>query len=217
MGTESGLASMLLDHSSAAPISSCTGVVQAGGESRRFGRTKALEPLAGKRLIDWVIEVFQRLFTDMLLVTNDPQTYADLNIPTVSDARPGHGSLGGVYTGLLHSSTPWCFVTACDMPFLDEETIRRLAEPRDDVDVVVPWFNNRYETLHAFYRTTCIPEIEALLNAQRLRIDLLFAKVRTRQVTADELGVSGDWERTFFNINTLDDLARAEDLLRGER
>src|SRR5262249_15068433 len=68
---------------------SVTGVIQAGGRSTRMGGTpKALMDVGGRRIIDRVVEVVRGVTTDLLLVTNTPDLYADLGVRMVGDAYP---------------------------------------------------------------------------------------------------------------------------------
>ncbi|MBI3090133.1 MAG: molybdenum cofactor guanylyltransferase [Candidatus Tectomicrobia bacterium] len=224
-------------------LDDCTGVILAGGQSRRFGRNKALEPLAGMPLAQRVARVLRELFRAQLLVTNTPEVYASLRIPSVVDDRPGLGSLGGIYTALRHADSPWCFIVGCDMPFLAADAVRALAACRGTPlpsaaaaapepswcdrgeatlpDVVVPFVDGRFHTLHAFYHRRCLPAVEHLLEARRLRIDVLYAMVATRVVDAVDPAWGGVarlavLRRSLFNINTRDDLRQANALLRAE-
>lgn len=223
-------------------LDDCTGVVLAGGQSRRFGRNKALQPLAGMSLVQRVVRVLRELYRVQLLVTNTPEVYASLRVPSLGDDRPGLGSLGGIFTALRHADTPWCFIVGCDMPFLAADAIRALAacrgtplpsaaagapEPscsnrgKATPDVIVPFVDGRFHTLHAFYHRRCLPAVEQLLEARRLRIDLLYEMVATRVVDAAD-PIWGDsallsaLRRSLFNINTRDDLQQADALLRAE-
>ena len=87
-----------------------TRVILAGGKSTRMGQNKALMTLGGTRLVDRVITVMREVFHDLLMVTNTPDLYADLDIPMVRDVWPDKGSLGGIYSAIYHVTTPYCLV-----------------------------------------------------------------------------------------------------------
>ena len=54
----------------------CTGVILAGGMNTRFsGRDKAFLSVGGKRIMDHLYHLFDSLFEDIVLVTNDPHKY----------------------------------------------------------------------------------------------------------------------------------------------
>ncbi|MCX8012226.1 MAG: NTP transferase domain-containing protein, partial [Desulfobacterota bacterium] len=75
-----------------------TGVILAGGGSTRMGKNKAFIEIGGKRIIDRTVSLFQEIFDEVLLVTNNPLDYMELNVRIVTDLIPGKGSLGGIYT-----------------------------------------------------------------------------------------------------------------------
>ncbi len=87
------------------PHMKITGVIQAGGQSRRMGgRPKALIELGGRRIIERVLAALAPAVDDVLVVTNTPELYAFLNLPMVADVYPDRGSLGGIYSGLEAAS-----------------------------------------------------------------------------------------------------------------
>src|SRR3989441_418159 len=78
-----------------------TGVIQAGGRSTRMGgEPKALLELAGKRIVERVVDALSTVLDDLLVVTNTPERYEFLRLPMVADRYPDGGSLGGIFTGL---------------------------------------------------------------------------------------------------------------------
>ena len=77
------------------------GTILAGGKSRRFGRNKSLEFFQGERLIERQVRTLRSLFPEVMIVTNTPELYLDLDVTIVQDIIPGLGPLGAIYTGLL--------------------------------------------------------------------------------------------------------------------
>jgi molybdopterin-guanine dinucleotide biosynthesis protein A len=194
---------------------SITGVILAGGKSNRMGQNKALMSLGGKRLVDRVVEVMRSVFDDLLMVTNTPGVYADLDLPMVRDVWPEKGSLGGVYSAIYHVATPYCLVVACDMPFLQTAVLRYLITQINDYDVVVPDVLGELQTLHAIYSKACLQPIERRLEANRLRIVGFFPDVRVRTVTASELEPYDPALLAFQNLNTPEEFQAAEQRLRA--
>ena len=74
-----------------------TGVILVGGKSRRMGRDKAFLEVAGKPLIERVLEVFRNSFTQVILVGNREERFAGYGLPVLPDIYPG-SALGGLYT-----------------------------------------------------------------------------------------------------------------------
>ena len=187
-----------------------TGVILAGGMSRRLGRNKALETIGGRPLIMRVIERIGAVVKRVLVVVNDDQRTLSLQLPpgvtTAKDEFPGTGSLGGIYTGLSNSSTPWTMVVACDMPFLNKKLLRYLLNNRGDADVVVPVLDGRPEPTHAAYSTACIPHIKQRIQNEELKISGFFNDVVVNRIPEHEIENFDPERLSFFNVNTQNDL-----------
>jgi molybdopterin-guanine dinucleotide biosynthesis protein A len=192
-----------------------TGVILAGGKSSRMGQNKALMAFGGTRLVDRVVAVMRSVFDALLMVTNTPEVYTDLDVPMVQDVWPDKGSLGGIYSALHHVDTPYCLVVACDMPFLQAAMLHYLITQRRDYDVIVPDVLGELQTLHAIYSKACLPAIEHRLAMNRLRIAGFFPDVRVRTVTASELQPYDPALLAFQNLNTPEEFQAAEQRLRA--
>lgn len=186
-----------------------TGVILAGGKSSRMGQNKALMALAGMRLIERVCGVLRQIFPKLLLVTNTPDAYIDLQIPMVGDVFPDKGSLGGIYSAIYHATTPHSFVVACDMPFLQVSVIRYLLAQIAAYDVVIPEVHGDMQPLHAVYSKACLPPILRRLEANRLKIIGFLPEVRVRTVTAEELRSLDPDAVAFQNVNTPEEFLAA--------
>lgn len=200
--------------------SDITAVILAGGQSRRLGRDKAVEPFAGEPLIRRVIRrASEAVATQhVVVVVADPARAAALPLDdshqTAVDVFPDCGSLGGIYTGLNASSTEWVLVTACDMPFLSAPLLADLAGLRDGVDAVVPVVDGRPEPTHALYSRRCLPAIESRLRAGQLKISGFFDDVAVRYVPESDIRRFDPDLLSFFNINRPEDLSRAIELVQ---
>lgn len=188
-----------------------TGIVQAGGRSTRMGgRTKALLAVGGRPIVERVLAALRPVVDEVLLVTNTPDLYAFLGLRMVPDVFPDHGSLGGIYSGLEAASTERALTVACDMPFLDSQVVRLVAQRAPEADVVIPRIGGQLETLHAAYSKACLPHMETLLLAQRLKITGFFDKVRVLEIAEAEIARLADPAVVFMNVNTPEELARAD-------
>lgn len=193
-----------------------SGVVQAGGRSTRMGGVpKALLEVGGRRIIERVVAAVAPAVDDVLLVTNTPDLYAFLGLPMVADLHPDHGSLGGIYSGLMAVRGDAAFTVACDMPFLSTEVARLLAGRAGEADVVIPRVGGQLETLHAVYARACLPHMEAALAAGRLKITGFFGRVRVLEVSEAEIAALADPALVFMNVNTPAELAEARRLEAG--
>jgi FdhD protein len=190
-----------------------TGVIQAGGKSTRMGgRPKALLPLGGRRIIERVLDAVAPVVDDVLIVTNTPELYGFLGVRMIADVYPDHGSLGGIFSGLAAVPGEAAFTVACDMPFLHREVARLVVARAGDGDVVIPRVGAQLETMHAVYGKACLPAIEARLRAGRLRIVGFFDTVRVVEIAEADVARHRAPEVVFMNVNTPEELTRAQAL-----
>ena len=193
--------------------SPCTGVILAGGAASRYGGLpKGLERVGGRRIIDRVAAALREVCDEVLLVANDPAAVGWLpGMRVGADLVPNAGGLGGIHAALHHAQSD-VLVVAWDMPFVPWELLARLRELGDAADVAVPESGSRrgVEPLCAFYASTCLPAIEQSLASGDLRVVGFHAQVRVARLPAVDVAAFGDPELLFMNVNTPDDLARAE-------
>lgn len=186
------------------------GVILAGGRSKRFGRNKALEIVEERPLIQKVYSMLNKLFDDILVVTNKPESYSFLDCEIVKDRVEGIGPLAGIYTGLKHLYPAPCFFFPCDMPALNLNLIHYMCSLfHKRVDIVVPQSSQvHFEPLHAIYGPLCIPKIEEMLEKRIYRIFHLFERVRVLYVHPEIIKRFDPTLISFTNINTREDLER---------
>ncbi|MDP6300946.1 MAG: molybdenum cofactor guanylyltransferase [SAR202 cluster bacterium] len=200
--------------------SEITGVVLAGGMSRRLGRNKALEQVDGRSLIERVLDRLAEVAEQAVVVFGDVDRSDDLGLPPwargVTDVFPDKGALGGIYSGLSAAETDWCIVVACDMPFLSLPLLRRILNERHGHDAVVPYLDDRPEPTHAAYSRSCLPHIKSRLDADELKIASFFGDVRIARLRQSEVEAIDPDRLSFFNVNTQADLDRARALAAAE-
>ncbi|SMC24831.1 molybdenum cofactor guanylyltransferase [Desulfacinum hydrothermale DSM 13146] len=187
-----------------------TGAVLAGGQSRRFGRDKALEIFQGNRLVDRAVQGLCALCDPVLVVANDLGPLLDVDAALVRDVLPRRGPLGGIYTALYFSPHPWVLVKATDMPFLEpalgEQLVREAARTR--ADVIVARMGPYYEPLLAAYHVRCLPHVARCLREDRRQIISFYGKVRLRVLEEEQWRPLDPEGKSFWNVNTPEDLRR---------
>ncbi len=162
-----------------------TGVVMAGGESRRMGRPKAWLPGPdGRPLIEVALDALRAAGARALLVSaRDATPFAGLTgaPPVVLDREGDLGPLAGLEAALRGAPTDWVLVVGCDMPHLDPSLLRRIAETAlsaaPEVVAVVPRVSGRAEPLHAAYHRRALPRVTSALDARALRVGDLLASL----------------------------------------
>jgi molybdopterin-guanine dinucleotide biosynthesis protein A len=188
-------------------------VVLAGGKSRRLGTDKALLRLDGEWLLERILSKLAVLTDDLLVVANEEEKLAALHVPVIPDARPGGGSLIGILSGLQAMRYPRGLFVGCDMPFLNLELLRYMILLSTGFDVVIPRIGEELEPLHAVYSKACVLPIGQSLDRGALRVIQFFGDVRVRYIDQQEIDTFDPQHRSFFNINTPDDLEVAARLL----
>lgn len=198
-------------------IADVTGVLLAGGKSRRMGQDKRLLSVGDETLYTRSLSVLRAIFERVVVVIAQDSPLVASDAPVLRDVIPHCGSLGGLYTGLKEARTQWVFAVACDMPFLDPATIRHFVELKGQADVVMAKLQNRFQPMHALYHRNCLPIMESLIHAQDFKIHRLadHPALRVRVVTPEELSRLDPEGRSFYNVNTPDDLAAAR-VLHGQ-
>jgi molybdopterin-guanine dinucleotide biosynthesis protein A len=189
-----------------------TGIILAGGQNTRFsGTNKALIRVGEKCILDRIYGVFSDVFEEIILVTNDPIQYLEWDLNIVTDLFPIRSSLTGIHAGLFYMTTPYAFFAACDIPFLKKglvQTILNHIEP--GADIVIPKTSKGLEPLCAVYSKKCLQPIEQQLVKRELKIRKVFQKVNVKKLSETILRENDPDLVSFYNINTHDDLARAE-------
>ncbi|MEW5720260.1 MAG: molybdenum cofactor guanylyltransferase [Chloroflexota bacterium] len=209
-----------------------SGIILAGGQSRRMGRDKALLEFDGAPLIARVVERVQQVCSEVIIAANDVDAYARFGAPVIRDAYPGKGSLGGIFSGLQAAREEYVLAVACDLPFLNDALLRHLIALAPQADIVIPRAHaplgnaqraTRYEQLavkasglqatHAIYSKRCLEPMRARLLADDLRIINFFDEVRVRVVEPDEVARFDPELLSFLNVNTPEDWSFAMSLL----
>jgi len=189
-------------------ISDCTGLVLAGGESRRMGVDKPGLDFGGTTLLERVLGRLQGVFPRVVVSVRTPR--ADVAVPQVCDAHPAGGPLAGLCAGLAAASTPWVFAVAADMPFMHPAMIRKLATRREGYQAVVPMIGGFPQPLAAYYATNALSVVRTLLDAPgRHSLRALMEQLRVCLVDEGELLAIDPGLHSFFDLDTPSDLAAA--------
>jgi molybdopterin-guanine dinucleotide biosynthesis protein A len=197
---------------------SVRGAILAGGGATRFGgRAKGLEMVGGERILDRLVRTFESALGQLpLLVANAPDAASwRPDLRTVNDVRPGVGAVGGIYTAVLAAPAPVVCV-AWDMPFVSASLIRALAQGLARCDAILPQSDNRrgVEPLCAGYGPACQDAIAASLAGGDLRAIGFHDRIQVGILPLDQVRALADPDLLFFNVNTADDLAKADELWR---
>jgi molybdopterin-guanine dinucleotide biosynthesis protein A len=188
-------------------------VVQAGGQSQRMGENKALKQFLGRPLVERVVSRLRPIADELILTTNEPDGYGFIDARKVMDLHPGLGPLGGLHTALSVARFEMVAVVACDMPFASASLLLAAADmlQQHNADVVIPESPTGLEPMHAVYRrATCLPAIEAAIQAGQRRAISWFPGVSVFRLGPEELRRFDPEGLAFWNVNTPEEFERAE-------
>lgn len=190
----------------------CTGVILAGGQnSRMLKQNKAFMSVGEESIIDRLLRIFRMIFDEVIIVTNSPEEYFDLDARIVTDIYKKKCALAGLHSGLFHASNPWIFVAPCDLPFLEYEMILAILDCiKPNYTVVIPQTTNGLEALCAAYSKKNLVKIEENLLANRFKIQHFFKPKLTRKVSEKILRGADPELKSFLNVNTPEDFSYAK-------
>ncbi|MFA5825796.1 MAG: molybdenum cofactor guanylyltransferase, partial [Gallionellaceae bacterium] len=162
----------------------------------------------GETLLQYVIACVQPLFAQTLVSVRELR--GDISLPQICDTQADGGPLVGLISSLEKVTTPWTFVVACDMPFVASALIAHLAGLRAGHQAVVPQVNGHAQPLAAFYARSALPLLQSsLANGNKSLIGAL-KTMDVRYVEGEELVQFDPQLRSFFDLDTPQDLALAE-------
>jgi molybdopterin-guanine dinucleotide biosynthesis protein A len=185
------------------------GAVLAGGAGRRIGGSKALVELAGRPLIAWPLGVLRQVLGEVVVVAKHANPLPPLEGVEVWEepAAPRHPAIGMV-AALRRAGGRPVLVVACDMPLLDASTVELIARAPGEAPAVVASVAGELQPLLGRYG----PQLLETLERGGQRGEALRELVASLSPVALEVG-----EEAVFNVNTPEDLARAEEILGRRR
>lgn len=183
----------------------------AGGKSSRMGRDKGLLPFGNATMVEYIWDQVKEIGGEHFLVSNKPQDYEQFGLPVYEDVIPDIGALGGIYTSLHYASQPYCLLLACDMPFVNLPLIEFMVDLASQHDLVIPQLapEEYAEPFRALYSKACLPAIETAIADGKRRVISFFPAISIRYIEREEIHRFDPTERSFFNINTPQELEMA--------
>ena len=204
-------------------IPGVSGIILAGGDSKRMGQDKNFLELGSKYIVEIVVEKMKGIFEEVVLVTNNSQSFEQFtpDVTIIEDRVKGmeKSSLRGIYSGLAGIQKEYGFVVAGDMPFIHSKLIKAMAHEAlsGDWDVVVPKIDGYVEPLFSIYHLNCLPYIENQLHRRDFKVRRFFDHVKVCYVPDQFCRLYDQELLSFFNINTPDNLRIAQDIYQGHQ
>lgn len=188
-------------------------VILAGGQGRRIGGGKPERLLGGERLIDRAIAKARQWSDHVAVAPGKCFAETIVFVPQVTD-QEGVGPIAGLLAGVRHARSQGLadvLTIACDTPFLPPDLAVRLADGRpDNCAAAIPQAGAQLHPSCGLWNSSIEDSVLAYIAEGRRSLIGLAERIGYEPVLWSV--VDGD---PFFNVNTPDDLARAEELLRS--
>lgn len=187
------------------------GVVLAGGSSRRLGRDKATLRFGGAPLLKIVVDRITHVCDHVVVAVDQPERYQELRLPAklVADAAPGLGPISGLQSGLQACDAEHVLVVACDLPFLNVELMRFMADLPRSYQALVPWSEDRWQPLCAIYARSCLKVVDAMVSAGGGSMHKLLDQLDVQRPDEEEMRRLDPQRLSFLNLNERSDLDKA--------
>lgn len=180
-------------------------VILAGGKSRRMNyNNKSFLSIDGETFIEKIIDVLERRFDDIIIITNDESAYLNYEKEVYKDIYVGKGPMAGIHSALTNANKDYIFVVATDMPHISEEAIATMLENLDNHEIVVPMSGGKIHPLCGVYSKSILSKIEKSLDEEKYKLIDFLLSCNTYVVNCDEI------KESLRNINTPEDYKKME-------
>lgn len=186
-----------------------TGVILAGGQNTRYPEKKAFIEIKGQTILSRTLKIFQAVFDQILISTNEPSDFFFTGLPLIGDVYNVHGPMTGILSCLLNAEGEQIFVTACDMPFINENLIRYITSIPNDYDsqgdtqdAIVPLLQSIPQPLFALYHKRLIPILHRCIKDGTLSLKEMLRQINCTYIKEELIRSIDIEEKNFININT---------------
>ena len=190
-----------------------TGVILAGGQSRRMGFNKADAEIEGETMLIRMVEKLKEI-TSTILVSTGTTPYPNISLPQISDVYPECGPLGGIYSVLKVSNTPLNLIVSCDIPLVSISLLKYIVTRASESDSLITVPVDHEGQIHmtcAVYDKQVLPLLAKQIEACAFKMkDLLdFVSVEYVNISREHPLYH---EHAFMNVNKPNILEEARNL-----
>jgi|TARA_B100001093_G_scaffold354526_1_gene339028 molybdopterin-guanine dinucleotide biosynthesis protein A len=195
------------------------GVVLAGGKSQRFGEDKCQVKLGDKLLIDYILSEIIDEFKEVLLISNNRIEFKpSKKISLIEDLEKGLGPLGGILTAMKwikenNKSYKWISTFPSDTPFFRKQILKNFLEEIKDYKEKLFFINsnNTRHNIFGLWSVDLLDRLEEDLSKGERKVEMWANKVGVKSIN-----MKFEIKDPFFNINTKEDLIKAEEYLKND-
>lgn len=181
-------------------------IILAGGESKRMGYNKEYIKINDNFLVHNQIKFLSKIFDEVIVVTNNPDHYKDLEVIVTKDILHGKTPLIGLHSGLVKSSYEYSFIIACDMPNINKDFIDYLLSKVNNQEAYLAKNNGYLEPFCAIYNKQIIPKIESFIANKQYGFQNLVNTLDAYFIEEEDLAMFLKDSDVFKNINREEDL-----------
>lgn len=181
-----------------------TGVVLAGGESKRFGEAKAFAQYEGKKFFEWAVNAIQDHVDQIMIVSHPTLTNRFRKITSNCviedvDKFKGYGPLAGIYSAMTQSQSNWYFILPCDTPLITSTVVKQIISfKKEEYDAIIPIFSGEMQPLVAIYNQHIVEKIEKLLICKKLSMKALIDECNVKFISEKDVSLQGE---ELLNVN----------------
>jgi molybdopterin-guanine dinucleotide biosynthesis protein A len=177
-----------------------TGAILAGGQSTRMGQDKALLTLNGKSFIQRIAEELQKIFTDVIVISDIASGYDFLHLPVYGDIYKNCGPLSGIHSALVNSNSKSVFIVSVDLPLANCALMEYIIDRSHAEDTTLLSVDDRIQPLFGLYNRTCLPVLINHLEEKQYSVQHFIKNIHSNILPA-----SPRFIKLLFNINTRKD------------
>ena len=191
-------------------------VVLAGGKSMRFGNNKSQAQLKGKILIDYILSEIVNDFREVIIVANDPIEHLSSDkITKIVDFKKNLGPLGGVFSAMKwvkdnDKKYQWIVTFPSDTPFFKNKIMNSFLNKINEKESELFFMksNEKRHNIFGLWSMDLIDQLEKDLETGSRKVEKWANSIGVKTIN-----MSFEKEDPFFNINTKEDLEKAENIL----
>ena len=191
-------------------------VVLAGGKSMRFGDNKSQAQLRGKILIDYILSEIINDFKEIIIVANDSIKHLSSDkITKIVDFKKNLGPLGGVFSAMKwvkdnDKKYQWIVTFPSDTPFFKNKIMNSFLNKINEKESELFFMksNEKRHNIFGLWSMDLIDQLEKDLETGSRKVEKWANSIGVKTIN-----MSFEKEDPFFNINTKEDLEKAEKIL----
>lgn len=184
------------------------GLILAGGENRRLPFNKCLMEIEGISLFKGIADTFDKVLGKTVISTNQPEVMFRFGKVLIGDLLPERGPMTGIFSAMVCMDSDSFFVTACDMPFPNEQLIRYMVASEWEGDALVPIFQGEPQPLFAVYKRRLIERLYAKITMGNKGMKRFLSETDTFFIEEGTVREHDPHGSSFVNINTLEDFRK---------